>query len=328
MSDYVSNTFLRCFLGFSVFSLIFCLYCSSATALAEVTPKKGAQDSAQNAPLNQAKVTLNLTDKLAGPAYYQYAKAKISVSIEASIVKAVGPEPGIELTQVVKRLLVWWLQPRKHTRKDDILEVVYSLPKDATEPVVHAVWFKSGYLKKQKTVVRYKPKNSTYHRYIDEEGYYIERQLKNAPLKDYEQVTSLIGDGRGHNGMDFKAPIGTPIYAPFNGRVVRRNWSTRYNGNCIEFEGPRGLRFYFLHLNKIAPGIRAGRRVRKQHLLGYVGNTGRSSAPHLHYQIEKRGRVLDPLKIHKTYRVRLSEQGRAVAKAKLKQYGKLRKRGD
>ncbi|MEO1335157.1 MAG: M23 family metallopeptidase, partial [Myxococcota bacterium] len=139
------------------------------------------------------------------------------------------------------------------------------------------------------------------------DGYEIEKRLRRSPVRDYEQITSLLGDGRRHKGVDFKAPIGTPIYAPFSGVVRRRNWSTRRNGRCLELLDPRtGRRARFLHLNYIYRRIRPGVRVKAGQKIATLGNTGRSYAPHLHYELQRaNGRILNPLRVHRTYRKRL-----------------------
>ena len=118
--------------------------------------------------------------------------------------------------------------------------------------------------------------------------------------------------------MDFKSPVGSKIYAPFPATVVRRNWSTRRNGLCLDLQRSDGIRIYLLHLDKILPNVRVGTRVKTGQHIAFSGNTGRSTAPHLHYQIEKtqRGRVLDPLKMHNTSRFRL--QGDEVKRMRLR----------
>jgi len=103
--------------------------------------------------------------------------------------------------------------------------------------------------------------------------------------------------------MDFKAPIGTPIFSPFNGTVVRKNWNWRANGNCLELAFP-GKQFhaFFLHMDRISRDIGAGTEVKAGEEIGRVGNTGHVTAPHLHYQLEINDRPVDPMKMHSTYR--------------------------
>ena len=100
--------------------------------------------------------------------------------------------------------------------------------------------------------------------------------------------------------MDFKAPIGTPVVAPFDAKVTRANWNWKSNGNCVELRYPDGAVAKFLHLseNRVEPGdtVKAG------DIIALVGNTGRSTAPHLHYQVEVGNKIVDPLDYHGTVR--------------------------
>ena len=99
--------------------------------------------------------------------------------------------------------------------------------------------------------------------------------------------------------MDFKAPVGTDIKAPFDGSVTRSNWRWKYNGNCLELRSARGTTARFLHLSGLADGIVPGASVRKGQKVALSGNTGRSSAPHLHYELSSSaGKTIDPLDFH------------------------------
>jgi murein DD-endopeptidase len=121
------------------------------------------------------------------------------------------------------------------------------------------------------------------------------------PIADYEQVTSLLRDGRGHKGVDFKAPVGTQVVSPVDGVIVRRNWHWRANGNCLEIkDSASGRHVIFLHLEEVPREMQPGRAVHKGEPIALSGNTGHTTAPHLHYQLmSPDDRVLDPFKIHK-----------------------------
>ena len=95
-----------------------------------------------------------------------------------------------------------------------------------------------------------------------------------------------------HKGMDFKAPTGTPIYASGNGTVVLARRSATF-GKVVYIDHGFGYRTIYAHMSKIA--TRKGRKVKRGDLIGYVGNTGRSVAPHLHYEVHKNGRALNPI---------------------------------
>ena len=131
----------------------------------------------------------------------------------------------------------------------------------------------------------------------------IEKKLKPPPIENYIQVTSLLHDRqRKHEGVDFKAPTGTPAYATTDGIVLRTNWKTRYNGYCIEIREKGGNNtFKYLHLSDVL--VKKGDLVTAGDHIANSGNTGKSTAPHLHYQIqnEARGKVIDPLDYHETF---------------------------
>jgi murein DD-endopeptidase MepM/ murein hydrolase activator NlpD len=261
------------------------------------------------------------------PVRYRHAELRITSSLEAAFVGVTGVELGQKLAQVAKRVLVWWVDVQRQLHKGDRIEVVFEVPDDPNlEPVVHAIWFQSRQLRKTMTAVRHQVQGDSFARWYDEEGREIERRLVDGPIDGYEQITSLVGDGRRHRGVDFKAPIGTPITSPFNGWVKRKNWSRRRNGNCLEIvDSKTGLSAYFLHLESFAKGVRPGARVKKGQLLARSGNTGRSSAPHLHYQLERpNGRAVDPFRVHKHERRRLPREKVAEVLEALQRFGTYR----
>lgn len=98
-----------------------------------------------------------------------------------------------------------------------------------------------------------------------------------------------------HKGMDFSAPRGTPIYASGNGRVTMAERNSTY-GNVVHINHGYGYETIYAHMNKIATS--SGRFVKRGDLIGYVGNTGLSVAPHLHYEVLKNGEVLNPLNFY------------------------------
>jgi murein DD-endopeptidase MepM/ murein hydrolase activator NlpD len=99
-----------------------------------------------------------------------------------------------------------------------------------------------------------------------------------------------------HNGVDFAAPTGTPIYAAASG-TVKTVGDSGPCGNMVQIEHGSGdsLVSSYCHMSKFAPGLRVGQRVEAKQLLGYVGQTGRATGPHLHFAIKKNGVFIDPL---------------------------------
>jgi len=98
-----------------------------------------------------------------------------------------------------------------------------------------------------------------------------------------------------HKGMDFTAPVGTPIYASGNGKVIRANRSATY-GKVIYIDHGYGYKTIYAHMSKLK--ARKGQKVKRGDLIGYVGNTGRSVTAHLHYEVHKNDRALNPINFY------------------------------
>ncbi|MCP3166538.1 peptidoglycan DD-metalloendopeptidase family protein [Myxococcus qinghaiensis] len=232
------------------------------------------------------------------------ASMRIEGPLETAINNAAGADIGPALAQVVTRTLVWWVAVPGEILRGDTLDILFQR-RPNEEPLVHAVRFTSAKLGKTLSAYRYQAGTEGAARYYLSTGEELELRLEKSPLDDYEQVTSLLRDGRRHKGVDFRTPVGTPVKAPFAGVVKRKNWNWGSNGNCLELveSGGRGRRALFLHLDEVGKDIHPGTRFNVGQVIGRSGNTGRSFAPHLHYQLMTQDdRVLDPFDQHKTYR--------------------------
>jgi murein DD-endopeptidase MepM/ murein hydrolase activator NlpD len=233
-----------------------------------------------------------------------------------------------QLTQVVNRILVWSLRISRDARRGDQLEVLYELPTlqpsavvavgdtgpAGKEPVVLALRYGSQKLGRLITAYRFKPESAPFARYYTSEGVEVEDHLLEGPVSDYEQVTSLLRDGRRHKGVDFKTPVGTPVRSPFDGQITRRNWHFGVNGNCIEVvDAKTGRHAIFLHLESVPKEMQPGRKVARGEVVARSGNSGHSTAPHLHYQLEAPdGRILDPFAVMATKKVALEGSAKAA----------------
>ena len=95
-----------------------------------------------------------------------------------------------------------------------------------------------------------------------------------------------------HRGTDFGAGTGTPVLATASGTVVLGGWCDRGTGNCVVIDHAGGWRSQYFHLSRVHVG--PGETVRQGERIGQVGSTGRSTGPHLHFQIGREGRAIDP----------------------------------
>ncbi len=96
-----------------------------------------------------------------------------------------------------------------------------------------------------------------------------------------------------HAGIDFTAPIGTEIYATGNGVVAKTEYNGRGYGNNVIIQHGYGYSTLYGHMSRFA--VRPGQRVKRGDVIGYVGNTGSSTGPHVHYEVIKNGKKIDPI---------------------------------
>jgi murein DD-endopeptidase MepM/ murein hydrolase activator NlpD len=136
--------------------------------------------------------------------------------------------------------------------------------------------------------------------YFGPEGFSLEREFLPAPL-EYTEVTSWFGVSRqigrrfqqAHPGIDYAAPIGTPVHATADGTVDFLGVQGGY-GNLVILKHRGTLSTYYAHLNGFAEGLKAGSRVRQGELLGFVGRTGWTTGPHLHYELRVDDQPVNP----------------------------------
>lgn len=102
----------------------------------------------------------------------------------------------------------------------------------------------------------------------------------------------VYGVSKFHEGLDFASNIGTPVYATGNGKVVEAKWNSGY-GNCIDISHGYNYTTRYAHLSKI--NVRAGQEVKRGDKIGEVGNTGKSTGPHLHYEVRYKGQPQNPI---------------------------------
>ena len=234
--------------------------------------------------------------------------------LESALVESLGTDLGQTLAQVIGRTLVWWVPVPGGLMRGDRLDVLFETRRNE-EPIVHALRFNSGKMGQTYVAYRFRPPGAPFSRYYLPSGEELELRLRDAPLDDYEQVTSLIRDGRRHKGVDFKTPVGSQVRATFDAVVTRKNWHFRANGNCLEVteRGGAHRRALFLHLSPLPKSLQVGTAIKKGEVIAASGNSGHSFAPHLHYQLMLgETHLLDPFTSHPTYRQSLADTQKAA----------------
>tara|TARA_Y100000741_G_scaffold362977_1_gene350181 strand:+ start:98 stop:1393 length:1296 start_codon:yes stop_codon:yes gene_type:complete len=139
--------------------------------------------------------------------------------------------------------------------------------------------------------------------YFDENGKSMKKTLMKTPINGARLSSSfgkrkhpILGFTKMHTGTDFAAPTGTPILASGDGLVVRAQWCGG-GGNCVKIKHNRIYQTVYAHMSKFARGIKKGARVKQGQIIGYVGSTGLSTGPHLHYEVIENGRKINSQKL-------------------------------
>ena len=142
-----------------------------------------------------------------------------------------------------------------------------------------------------KTFYRFRPSDDGNVDYFDATGQSVKKFLMKTPINGARLSSSfgnrkhpVLGYNKLHKGTDFAAPTGTPIYAAGNGKLVKYGPNGTY-GNFAKIEHANGYQTAYAHMSRFAKGVSNGAFVKQGQVIGYVGTTGRSTGPHLHYEV-------------------------------------------
>ncbi|WP_201859068.1 M23 family metallopeptidase [Microvirga soli] len=154
----------------------------------------------------------------------------------------------------------------------------------------------------QRRVYRYQGDDGTID-FFDDAGRSLKKFLIRKPIADGilrsgfgSRYHPILGYSRPHTGVDWANRVGTPIIAAGNGTVLKSEWDSGY-GRRVELQHTNGYVTAYSHMSSFAKGIAPGKRVQQGQVIGYVGNSGLSTGPHLHYEVIINGSFVDPLKI-------------------------------
>jgi murein DD-endopeptidase MepM/ murein hydrolase activator NlpD len=266
----------------------------------------------------------------------QSLEFKVRNSLNYTVCKILSRKDGCAaLSAHLGRLMSWFFDVNRDIRKDDSVKVIYQKMEGPEQFKILKLSYKSQRF--GETFVANFFDGLSQSGYFDLEGNDIAQRIVEAqsPIRNYTEVTSLPGDFRkgvaGHSGTDFKAPVGTPVYSGFEGKVTRANWNTRANGSCVEIDHPKqGIKTLYLHLSRVL--VKRGQAIKAGQQVAESGNTGRTFTPHLHYEIQHRknkGRIYNPFKskYHKHYTRKITASHIEQFQKTVKHYDSLLKQG-
>ena len=189
---------------------------------------------------------------------------------------------------------------QRDIRKKDGFQIMYEVFLDDKNNIIETGNILYANLKlsgENNSLYYFKSKNSEGH--YDKSGKSVQKALMKTPINGARLSSSfgmrkhpIDGFNKMHKGTDFAAPMGTPIMASGNGKIKKAGWCGG-GGNCIVIKHNSTYQTVYAHMSKFAKGIRSGVRVKQGQTIGYVGSTGKSTGPHLHYEVIINGKKVN-----------------------------------
>ena len=227
------------------------------------------------------------------------SSAVIKTTLESAAVSA--NIPANVLAQIKERLSTS-MDVNKGVAAGDSFSVIYERRQIDGADLGSGKLLAIEYFSKGKTIDSYWYEGEGVEGYFDSEGNNTDITFLRMPCE--ARVTStfnrvrkhpVTGRLRPHWGVDLGAPRGTPVYAAGDGVISSKKYQRRGYGYWLELTHAGGYKSLYAHLSKYAPGMAEGVKVKKGHLIGYVGTSGMVTGPHLHYELKKDGQQINPL---------------------------------
>jgi len=193
---------------------------------------------------------------------------------------------------------------QRDIRKNDTFQIMYEVFEDDNGKVFETgkVIFADLKLSGINNSLYYFDKKSSEGHY-DENGKSVKKALMKTPINGARLSSSfgmrkhpIDGFNKMHRGTDFAAAMGTPIMASGDGVITRARWCGG-GGNCIKIKHNSTYETIYAHMKNFARGIKEGVRVKQGRIIGYVGSTGKSTGPHLHYEVVKNRKKINSQKL-------------------------------
>ena len=211
-------------------------------------------------------------------------------------------EAGVEPNIIIEfaRIYGFEVDFQRDIRKGDWFEILYEKFEDDnnkvrdTGKIIYASMYVNG-----EEINLYNFEYKKEKEYYDIKGKSITKSLMKSPINGARLSSSfgmrkhpILGYNKMHRGTDFAASSGTPIMASGSGKVIRARWCGG-GGNCVKIKHNSTYETIYAHMKSFAKGIKEGKKVRQGQIIGYVGSTGMSTGPHLHYEVVVNGKKVN-----------------------------------
>jgi len=235
-----------------------------------------------------------------------YKKEVVVKNIITNNLYSSAVSSGVEPNIIVEfaRIFGFEVDFQRDIRKGDWFEIFYEKFEDDnkkvrdTGKIIYASMYVNG---EEINLYNFRYKNE--EDYYDIKGKSITKSLMKTPINGARLSSSfgmrkhpILGYNKMHRGTDFAAPSGTPIMASGSGSVTRARWCGG-GGNCVKIKHNSTYETIYAHMKAFAKGIKEGRKVKQGQIIGYVGSTGLSTGPHLHYEVIVNGKKVNSQKL-------------------------------
>ena len=263
-------------------------------------------------PVNRKK-KINLTKNLeSGDFIYNEVNTNLDKKIvykdgvikrslySAAISKKIKPNIIIDFA----RIYGFQIDFQRDIRKNDTFQILYEVYVDENSEVIETgnILFANINLSNQDNELYFFNKKN-YEGHYDIQGKSAVKALMKTPINGARLSSSfgmrkhpILGYNKMHKGTDFAAPKGTPVMASGDGQIIKAAWCGG-GGNCVKIKHNQTYSTVYAHLSKFAAGIKKGTRVKQGRIIGYVGSTGLSTGPHLHYEVIENGKKINSQKL-------------------------------
>ncbi len=226
-----------------------------------------------------------------------YKEGKITQSLYRSAIRNKIPA---NIIVEFARIYGFQIDFQRDIRRNDTYQIVYEVFEDDNKKIFNTgnIIFADLNLSNQSNAFYYFNDNGDEGHY-DINGKSVKKALMKTPING-ARLSSPYGmrkhpiDGynKMHRGTDFAAPMGTPIMASGDGVVIKASWCGG-GGNCVKIRHNSSYSTVYAHMSKFAANIKKGKRVKQGQIIGYVGSTGKSTGPHLHYEVIHNGKRIN-----------------------------------
>ena len=230
-----------------------------------------------------------------------YKEAKILRSLyRAAVDLKIEPNIIVEFA----RLYGFQIDFQRDIRKNDVFQIMYEVFHNDNEKILETgkILYANMILRSQKNELYYFGKEK-FEGHYDKSGKSARKALMKTPINGARLSSNfgmrkhpILGFNKMHRGTDFAATEGTPVMASGDGKIIRSRWCGG-GGNCVKIKHNSTYSTVYAHLSKFASGIKEGKRVKQGRIIGYVGSTGVSTGPHLHYEVIENGKKINSQKL-------------------------------